>query len=256
MSLIVRFSHGERKNMKVEDVHLEDASSTELNDLMLAAYSKAVEVHLRYILLRCSKYTNNKNVAQKITLYTFIATYPIITQLQGTDQSGPFVSISALLDEIAPDIQKEELKLSNNGHPTKSEMLLSDEKIIKLATALNKVDENLRQVLVLRHIEMMSTKEISQLYDNSIDDVHVLIDQGGKQLIEHLAPLWDEEVLLLDHVPLWLCDLDDSLGCGLDSAFRERLSNSIMSLLFKWGKDITTGKMKLDYRSFDFTCLD
>ncbi|RKY12781.1 MAG: hypothetical protein DRP65_00230 [Planctomycetota bacterium] len=241
--------------MKAEDIPLEDVSSADLNDMMLDAYGKVVEFLLRYILLRCSKYTNNKHVAEKITVYTFIATYPLIAQLE-MPQSSPFVSVAGLVDDIAPDVLKEESKLSNNGHRAKSEPLLSDEKMIKLATALNRVEEDFHQVLVFRHIEMMSTKDISQIFDNSIDDVYTLLALGGKQLIEHLAPLWDEEVLLPDHVPLWLCDLDDSLGCGLDSAFRERLSNSVMSFLFKWGTDITTGKMKLDYRSFDFTCLN
>ena len=68
-------SGDERIDMRMEGAPLEDESLIELNALISLAYGKAVEFYLRYVLLRCSKYTNNRNIAEKITICTFTAAY-------------------------------------------------------------------------------------------------------------------------------------------------------------------------------------
>ena len=241
--------------MRVEGTPLEDESSIELNALISLAYSKAIEFYLRYALLRCSKYTNNRNIAEKITFYTFIAAYEAVEKLEQIHQFGPLVS--DLVDQFSPAILKEESKFDNKNI-AKSDLLLSRPKMIKLAIALNQVDEHLRQVLVLRDIEMMNTKELTEIYDNSFEDMHTLIAFGQKQLIEQFSRLWSrgKKGLLLDDTVLLLFELDKCLGCGLDSTFRKRITKSIMAFLFKHGIDIASGGRVLNYLQINPNCMN
>lgn len=239
----------------MEGAPLEDHASTELNALISLAYSKAVEFYLRYVLLRCSKYTNNRNVAEKIAIYTFIAAYEAVEKLEQIHQFGPLVS--GLVDEIGPAILKEESKIDNKNI-AKSDLLLSRPKMVKLAAALNQVDEHLRQVLVLRDIEMMNTKELTDIYDTSFEDMHTLIAFGQKQLIEQFASLWNrgKKSYLLDDTVLLLFELDKCLGCDIDSAFRKQITTAVMVFLFKHGADIASGRMAPNYWKINPNCLN
>ena len=242
-------------DMRMEGNPLENKSSIELNALISLAYSKAVEFYLRYVLLRCSKYTNNRDIAEKIAVYTFISAYEAVEKLEQIHQFGPLVG--SLVDQIGPVILKEEAK-SDNKNVANSELLLSRPKMVKLAAALNQVDEHLRQVLVLRDIEMMNTKELTEIYDSSFEDMHTLIALGQKQLIEQFSSLWSrgEKGYLLDDTVLLLFELDKCLGCDIDSAFRKHLTKAVMFFLFEHSEDIVSGKIGPDFWKINPNCLN
>ena len=245
----------ERIDMRMEGVPLEDESLIELNALISLAYNKAIEFYLRHVLLRCSKYTNNRNIAEKIAVYTFITAYEAVEKLEQIHQFGPLVS--DLVDQIGPAILKEESKIDNKNI-AKSDLLLSRPKMVKLAAALNRVDEHLRQVLVLRDIEMMNTKELTEIYDASFEDMHTLIAFGQKQLIEQFASLWNrnKKGYLLDDTVLLLFELDKCLGCDIDSAFRKQITTAVMVFLFKHRADIASGRMAPNYWKINPNCLN
>ena len=162
-----------------------------------------ISYYARYTFLRCSEYTKSRKQAENLAIYTLTAMGVLAEDPKISIQPGEL--IDRLVKIIQPDIIKQ-LQIE-------SEMFFSDEKMLKLATAMNKLDGLSCQVLVLYHIEDMTTKEISQIYNKSIPQIREAIISGEKELVSNLAQLWSKESALSeDDVCLWLDELAQTLG--------------------------------------------
>ncbi len=75
------------------------------------------------------------------------------------------------------------------------------------------LDEFTRHVLVLHHMGMMSTKELSLIFNKSIPKIRFEINKGEKEILEHLADLLENEpVPSIEDVCLWLDELHETLN--------------------------------------------
>ena len=213
-----------------------------IEQLELLAYERIIKFYMRYVLLRCTKYTNSKEDVGHIALYTFVTTFTLMKELEHAGQLGQL--FDCMIDTIGQDVVKEQPQTGETKRFANCERLLADERMCQLATAVNRLDGFCRQVLVLHHIEMMSTKEIAMIYSKSIPDIRSEISRGERKLVEYLVDLWGNAfVLLVEDVCLWLSDLGDALDLNI----REQVASSVLSYLTESTEDDCGVKKYLDH---------
>ena len=178
---------------------------------MLNADKQMIKYYLRYTLLRCCKYTKSRGDAEDLAVYTLTAACILAKDPKYSDEL-PADLIDRLAKAISPD--RAEPKHAD------SENLFPDEKMQKLALAMNKLDALSRQVLILYHLESMNTKEISQIYNNTIPQTRTAIINGEKELAEKLAASEDD-------VCLWLDELAQAMGFGQKMRMTEAVENHL-----------------------------
>jgi len=158
------------------------ASLTE--GIKLSAYERIVKYYLRYVLLRCCEYTNNRCEAEQIAAYTLMTTCSLLEQLRHAGELG------WLLDRMVEVIAEERSGLGrvNGGAQTcGSSRLLSDGKVRRVADCVNRLDRLGRQVLVLGLIEKMSVKTISEIYGKSVEEIILARDIAEIEMAECLC---------------------------------------------------------------------
>lgn len=194
----------------------------EIDDFCTRAYKQIIKFYLRYTMIRSAEFTDSSIEAEQITFYTLLTACLALSRLKHTRQLGEL--FEDIIRKIADDLHKE-----HTGRQ-KCEKLFTDPKIKKLARAINTLDSFTMQVLVLCHIEMMTTKQISGLYNKSISDIRFTMRQGGKKLVALLdSSNWSDsrQKLLAEDVPLWLDELDDAI----DSRQRHRIAERVLNYL-------------------------
>lgn len=163
---------------------------------------KILTYYSTYALLRCSGYSANSVNAENLAICVLTAACIFAENPACSEQPGDL--IDRLITAIPPD--KTEQRQDGDT------LLFPDEKMRQLAAAINKLEAINRQVLVLYHIEMMNTKEISQIYNKSIPQIRDAITNGEKELGKHLAELWPKGPSLAQaDVCLWLDELSQTL---------------------------------------------
>ena len=183
----------------------------------LRVYQQIIDYYLRYVLIRCSRHTDSRNVAGRIALYTFISTYALAEKLKHVWQFGWLVD--SLVDVIAEDIIGSQDTLQETSDPVD---LLEDQALRDVAGAINALDVFTRQVLVLHHLEMLSTREISAAYGTSISEVRSTIQRGERKIVEYLACFWrDVSIPSLADVHSLLADLHDALSFPMEENITE-----------------------------------
>lgn len=182
------------------------------NTLRLKVSGKDKQIikrYLRYALLKCSQYAKSTQYSEELAIYT-LTTVCVLTENSECSEP-PAELIDRLIKVIYPDIVK--------PLGVESEPLFSNEKMQKLVSAMNNLDNLSQQVLVLNHIEMMNTKEISQIYNKSIPQIRETIINGEKELAKSIAQLCQDDVCL------WLDELADALGLGRQMRIIEAIEN-------------------------------
>ena len=188
-----------------------------------------VNVFLRDVLVRCFKYTNNKTQAEEIIVYTFASADKLIKKTGNTHNAGKV--ISQAVDVIGPDVVKQSPQTGQDSGGVKAEMLLRDERMQRLVEALNMLSWSLRQVLVLEHVEMMTPKEISLIYNEPMRDIIKRREHGQKELARHLSSLRGNLACLSgDEACLWLNDLEEVLDLNLKEQFTKSVSGFLAEI--------------------------
>lgn len=163
---------------------------------------KIVTYYPAYALLRCSGYSANSRHAENLAICVLTAACIFAENPACSEQPGDL--IDSLITAI-PSYITEQRRAGNKP-------LLPDEKMRQLAAAINKLKAINRQVLVLYHIEMLNTKEISRIYNKSISQIRDAITDGEKELVRYIAKLWPKgQSLAQEDVCLWFDELAQTL---------------------------------------------
>ncbi len=202
------------------------SSRSGYEQLVLLAYKQLITLYMRYALLTCFKYTNSKIIAEKILLYTFLTIYRLIENLEHIEEVGQ--TIDKLIDIISSDMVPEQPRGDEKQDSETSAMLLADKRTQDLATALNMLDTMSRQMLILHYVEMLSTKEISLLYNKSIKETRLEICEAENVFKKHLSELWKRPDALSGSGPAsWMSELEDVV----DLKLREQMAGVILEHL-------------------------
>lgn len=164
-----------------------DDGTLSMNEIKLIAYRVALKIYLRYVLFRCTKYTNYRKQVAEISVHTFITVCRLTDKLEHVSQLGSF--LDCMIDDIGQDVIRNSQQSGEAWGYFNNEMLLADRKAQRLARGMNMLDGYTRQILFLHHVEMMSTKEIGQIFGKSIADIRRGIIAGERKLAKHLTKI-------------------------------------------------------------------
>lgn len=153
---------------------------------MLRLCEWIVKFYARYALLRCARFTNSRSRAEQIGVYTLITTCLLTRELKYPAQLG--LLVDTMSDIIGRDVTGPGDETSDRPRDADG-LLIADERLRKLAEALNRLDRFTREVLVFRHIERMDAAAIARLLHRSCEEVTARIARAEDLLAEQLGEL-------------------------------------------------------------------
>jgi len=148
-------------------------------------YDQFVDKIYRFIFLR----VNSEEIAKDLTSETF-------TKVWHAFQNSEIKNLKAFLYKTArnltTDFYREKAKISHASlenlppiaDPKRNpqEKVIFEEKMEKIRKSLNNLREDYRQVIILRYIDGLSIKEISEIMERSPGAVRVLIHRALESL--------------------------------------------------------------------------
>lgn len=195
-----------------------------IEQLMPVAYKHVIKSYLRYVLIKCAKYTNDKREVERIAVFSLAMTCALAKKVRYIWQLGQVIDCMA--DAAGRDVAKNEPRGEGNEQLDESAVFLANKRIQEVAKAVNMLDWFALQVLVFRHVEMMSKKEISQIFKRSILSISSAVNKAEQALTGHLAGLWEDTTAIsAEDVCLWMDELDEAL----DMEQRARVAKSVLS---------------------------
>ncbi|MCL4478059.1 MAG: sigma-70 family RNA polymerase sigma factor [Deltaproteobacteria bacterium] len=187
--------------MNIEKTLKQDSSKTdeELISLCKAGdkkfYHVLVERYKDMIYNLISRYTKNPDIADEITQETFVKAWKAINSFEGRSK------FSTWLITIAVNRVKDELKYKkrfttlefdsiSNNNPYESsndmrgpeEMVMNNELGAQLKSAINNLPGIYKEAFLLRHVELLSYDEISDITNTSSETVKVRVFRARDML--------------------------------------------------------------------------
>jgi len=181
------------------------------NSILKIAYICLIKNYLRFVLIRCLKYTNDMQKAEQFAAYVFITAATLSQKIKGA------ISIKCLLDIavglIGPDFED---KITAHRRITgiEKEHLLDNPDLQILADAINILDALSGKIFVLCHIDKMSVADLAAIFGKPSKQVKFILRQAKKTItvyLVHHQPDWENSDL-----PILLNKLAESLD-GADT---------------------------------------
>ena len=162
----------------------------------LTVHKQTIDRYLRYILIRCTAYTNDRTLAERIAVYTLITTCLLSDKLRRIGDLG--VVMDTMVHMIGED-QVENLKTGNSNLKTEEDgapVFLLDDRMCEVAGAINGLNQLERELLVLHHIEGIETAALADIHKMSHTRIEKAIAKAERQLVELLRGMssWDHEI--------------------------------------------------------------
>jgi DNA-directed RNA polymerase specialized sigma24 family protein len=172
----------------------------------LTSYQLIANRYLRYILIRCTAYTNDRTVAQRIAAYTLITTCLLSDRLRRMADLG--VVIDTMIEMVGQDQAGSEKGIANSeenvipseaeesGREQEGPLFVLDARMCEVAGAVNGLERLQRQVLILHHIEGMEVPALAEINKVSPRRVEKTIAKGEREFVELLRGMssWDHVV--------------------------------------------------------------
>jgi len=151
-------------------------------------YRQTIERYLRYVLIRCAGYTNNKAQVQRIAAYTLAMACLLLDKLRGQAELGSVVEM--MIRIVGEDPRGDwRLDADEGGEEITQRVFVLNERMCEVAGTINAVEPLARQLLILHHVERLSVGVLADAYGLSVDEVGKALAQGGGQFIEILRGL-------------------------------------------------------------------
>jgi hypothetical protein len=158
----------------------------------LSAYGHIIQRHLRYVLIRCTGYTNDKAQVQRMAVYALVTACLLFDKLHRLGQLGELVEMMVKIvgEDPTPQLAVDPAGRGNDAGP----VFVLDERMCEVAGAINALDQFERELLVLHHIEGIEAATLADAHGTSADDIGTALADAGRQFIELLRSLssWDD----------------------------------------------------------------
>ncbi len=176
-------------------------------------YEWIVELYARYVLIRCSRFTNDRAVAEDMAACTLATTCLLAGELRHVGQLSLLADTMA--DVVGRDMARNDARAPQEARP-RAGPLLAEQSMQELAAALNQLDRSTREGLILHHVEGTDTVTLARLLRRPPSQLAAEILQGETTLAEQLAaPRAGAEGTPGQDVPSLLA----ALAAGLDVGF-------------------------------------
>ena len=148
----------------------------------LAVFERIIELYAPYVLIRCAKYTNRRRRAQQIGAYTLISTCFLARELGAALPLGRIVDL--VMGVVGPDV------VTNGGGRVwwgrSDELLIVDQRMRKMAQALNSLLRPWREAVVLHHVTGMEPGDLARVLDKPVAEIVARISRGERLLGKRL----------------------------------------------------------------------
>ena len=146
--------------------------------------SEILKYHFRYAVISATKYTNIRSQLCRLVALAFSISEPMIEHIPQSNEEAIHL-LDSMLDSVCKICPKKDKKIYDAGQ------IFFDDIIIKrLVDALNILPALKRQVIVLHDIELMSNKQIAELYSYPVGEVCMLVHYIRAELASLYAQLW------------------------------------------------------------------
>jgi hypothetical protein len=156
----------------------------------LTIYKQIIDHYLRYILIRCTAYTNDRTVAQRITAHTVITTCLLSDRLRRMSDLG--VVVDTMIQMIGEDqVTGDECEVGEE-----SPMFVLNDRLCEVAEAINGVNRFERELLVLHHIEEIETATLAKINKVSHTRIERTLAKAEREFVELLRGMssWDHDI--------------------------------------------------------------
>lgn len=186
----------------------------------LSTYRDIIERFLPFVLIRCTKYTNSKRLAETIAVYTFVASY-YLARMQETKAGVPII-IGCMADVVGEDLGK--------GNTLNGLLLFEREDALCAAKAIAGLDVEDCLAMALYYVEKLDLGGMAAITGKSIDETTGIIGKAQRLFLENLERFRPRRTIVLEG------EIRRSMACIIESFDRgqfERVTESIMRYLRK-----------------------
>jgi hypothetical protein len=159
----------------------------------LNAYRHIIERYLRYVLIRCTGYTNDKTQVQRIAAYALVTVCLLFEKLRRVGDLGSLVELMVKIvgEDPMPELPVDMRRAVCDVEP----VFVLDGRMCAVAAAINGVDAFSRELLILYHIERLQVPTLGAAHGMSVDVIDVSLGYAEKQFTELLQGLsgWDDK---------------------------------------------------------------
>jgi len=154
----------------------------------LTAYRHIIERYLRYVLIRCTGYTNNKAQVQRIAAYTLVTACLLFDKLRGRAELGSLVEMMVRI--VGEDPMGDWRLSTDEGEEeiTQRVFVLND-RMCSVAGTINVVEPLARQLLILHHVERLAMGVLADAYGVSPEEIGEALADAERQFLEILRGL-------------------------------------------------------------------
>ena len=201
----------------------------------LSAYMETIHQFLPFVLIRCSKYTNSKNLAEVIAVYTFISVYMLAEILDGYNMP---VLIECMISIVGEDLDKG-TNISANG-----QLLFEREDVLNTAKTIAELDTYECLCLVLYYIDNFDLGKIAEITGKTIEDTSLVISEGQRIFIENLSVLKPKGAIIsIGEIRRSM----DSVANSIDQDRFEQITDCVMDYLIKNNRQHLVLEKRLHY---------
>ena len=158
------------------------------------AYGHIIHRYLRYVLIRCTSYTNDKSQVQRMAVYALVTACLLFDKLTRLGQLGDLVEMMVKIvgEDPTPDLSS--IATSDRANGAEPVFVL-DARMCEVAGAINALDQFSRELLVLHHIEGIELATLEDAHALPIDDIRKALAEAEGQFVELLHGLssWQGE---------------------------------------------------------------
>jgi hypothetical protein len=161
----------------------------------LTAYGHIIHRYLRYVLIRCTGYTNDKAQVQRMAVYALVTACLLFDKLSRLGELGGLVEMMVKIvgEDPTPELRVGDgAERANGAGP----VFVLDGRMCEVAGAINALDQFSRELLVLHHIEGIEVVTLADAHGMSADGVRAALAEAERQFVELLRDLssWGREV--------------------------------------------------------------
>jgi len=197
----------------------------------LTAYGHIIHRYLRYVLIRCTGYTNDKSQVQRMAVYALVTACLLFDKLTRLGQLGSLVEMMVKIvgEDPTPDLSAIATPDRANGIEP---VFVLDERMCEVAGAINVLDQFSRELLVLHHIEGLELATLADAHGLSIDDIRQALAEAEGEFVDLLHGLssWSEEITPNAHTLLMAL-----AGC-MDEAWANELGVYALRYAVAWNE--------------------
>jgi len=146
----------------------------------LTAYGHIIHRYLRYVLIRCTGYTNDKSQVQRMAVYALVTACLLFDKLTRLGQLGTLVEMMVKIvgEDPTPDLSS--IATSDRANGAEPVFVL-DARMCEVAGAINALDQFSRELLILHHIEGLEVATLADVYSVSVAETRAALAGGGER---------------------------------------------------------------------------